>query len=112
MQVIILSEVLEYFEDLVIILYEKGYFGFEETALKYVLELYDDIVATLPTRLHKPAPAYFDKYGKSMKYAGFKKNKNTMWYVFFQKYKEDGEMIYLVRYIANNHTIAQYLYDV
>ncbi|MCL2040752.1 MAG: hypothetical protein FWG84_01760 [Bacteroidales bacterium] len=109
MKVIVLSEVLEYFEDLVVILYEREYFGFEDTALKYVIELYDDIVATLPTRLHKPAPAYFDRYGKNMKYAAFRKNKSTTWYAFFTTYWENGKTIYLVRYVANNHTIAQYL---
>jgi len=109
MQVIILPKVLEYFNDLVTILYEGEYFGFEETALKYVTELYDEIIATLPMRPCKPAPKYFDKYGKNMEYAGFRKNKRTIWYVFFTTYLENGEEIYLIRYIANNHTIAQYL---
>ena len=31
------------------------------------------------------------------------------WYVFFTTYMEKGEEIYLVRYIANDHTVAQYL---
>jgi hypothetical protein len=108
MQVILLPEVLQYFENLVIILYEKGYFGFEETALKYVTELYDNIIMNLPAKLHKPAPKYFDKYGKDMEYAIFKKNKHTSWYVFFRVYQTNEENIYQVRYIANNHTIAQY----
>ena len=109
MNVIVIPEVLEYIESLIPLLYEKGYFIFEETAQKYVDELYDDIQVTLPTRVHKPAPKYFDKYGKNMEYAGFKKNKHTIWYVFFTTYWENGEEFYLVRYIANNHTIAQYL---
>ena len=109
MQVIFIPEVLEYFEELANILYEKGYLGFEETALSYVIELYDDIIATLPTKLHKPAPKYFDKYGKSMKYAAFRKNRRTCWYAFFKTYNRNGEKIFLVRYIGNNHTVAQYL---
>jgi hypothetical protein len=109
MQVILLPEVLKYLEDLTEILYEKGYFLFEETASKYVLELYDDIIISLPTRLHKPAPKRFDKYGKGMKYASFRKSKRTTWYAFFKTYEENGETIYLVRYIGNNHVIAQYL---
>ena len=109
MKVIVLPEVLEYIKSLIPILYEEGYFSFEETAQKYVDELYDDIQASLPTRLHKPAPMYFDKYGKNMEYAGFRKNKNTIWYVFFTMYQENEENIYLVRYIANNHRIAKYL---
>jgi len=68
-----------------------------------------NIEKDLPLCLHKPAPAYFDKYGKNMKFTWFRKNKNTIWYVFFETYWENGETIYLVRYVANNHTIAQYL---
>ena len=109
MQVILLPEILEYLEDLSTILYEKEYFGFEETSLKYVIELYDDITTNLPTKQHYSAPKYFDKYGKNMKYASFKKNKHTTWYIFFKMYKINEEEIYQVRYIANNHTIAQYL---
>ena len=109
MQVIFLPEVLDYLEELAEILYEKGYFSFEETALKYILELYDDIVFHLPAHHHKSAPKYFDKYGKDMRYASFRKNKHTTWYVFFKLYENDEEIVYLVRYIANNHVIAQYL---
>ena len=45
----------------------------------------------------------------NMYYTIFKKSKNTQWYVFFRVYKEKGEVIYQVRYISNNHVIAQYL---
>ena len=109
MQVKLLPEILDYLEELSEILYEKGYFSFEETAQKYVLELYDDIILYLPTRHHRPAPKYFDKYGKGMKYVSFRKNNNTTWYVFFKTYRKNEEFIYVVRYIANNHVIAQYL---
>ena len=109
MPVIILPEVLEYFEELAEILYEKEYFGFEETALSYVIELYDNIIANLPHKLHKVAPKHFDKYGKGMKYAVFRKNRQTGWYVFFKTYRKNDEIIYVVRYIANNHIIAQHL---
>jgi len=109
MKVVAIPEVVEYLESLIPILHEKGYFGFRETAKKYVDELYNDIENTLPDRLSKPAPEYFDKYGTGMEYASFKKNKRTTWYVFFEIYEISGEIIYLVRYIANNHTVLQYL---
>ena len=109
MRVLATPEVLEYIETLVPILYENGYFRFEDSARKYVKDLYNDIKINLPTKLHKSAPKYFDRYGKNMKYASFIKNKHTTWYAFFNKYKENGEIIYMVRYIANNHTIGQYL---
>jgi len=109
MNVIITPEVYEYLENLVIILYENEYFGFEESARKYVDDLYYDITETLPVCVKKPAPNYFDKYGKGMYYASFRKNKNTQWFAFFRIYKKNGEEIFQVRYIANNHTVAQYL---
>ena len=46
---------------------------------------------------------------KGMNYIVIRKNKRTHWYVFFKTTQKDGETIYKVRYIANNHTIAQYL---
>ena len=109
MRVETLPEVKEYLNNLVTILYEKDYFGFEKAAQKYADDLLDDILTTLPLRSCKPASNYFSKYGKNMKYAIFTKNKRTTWYVFFTKYKNNDEIIYLVRYIANNHTVAQYI---
>jgi hypothetical protein len=109
MQVIALPEVLEYLKDLIQTLYDEEYFGFEEAAKKYVEELFHDITTTLHTRFKRPAPKYFDRYGKGMYYAVFVKSKNTQWYVFFTIYKEQNEVIYLVRYIGNNHVTAQLL---
>jgi hypothetical protein len=111
MQVILLPEVLDYFEDLAVLLYEKGYFSFEETSLKYVLELYDDIVTNLSKKRHKPAPSHYDKYGQGLFYAAFPKNRRTTWYPFFTKHEKNGEIIYLVRYVGNNHTEAHHLYE-
>jgi hypothetical protein len=109
MKIVALPKVQQYLESLKKILFEEEYFGFEESAIKYVNDLFDDISTTLPIRPHKPAPKYFDKYGKNMEYAFFRKNKNTSWYVFFRIYKINEEEVYQIRYIANNHTIAQYL---
>ena len=109
MNVIAIPEVQQYLQSLKKILFEKEYFGFEESAIKYVNDLFDDIITNLPTKQHYSAPNYFDKYGKNMKYASFRKNKQTTWYVFFRMYKINNEEVYQVRYIANNHTIAQYL---
>ena len=109
MSVEFLPEVVDYFEKHARILFVNGYFGGYEWAVRYVNDLNIDIKTTLPMRSHRPAPKHFDKYGKSMKYAIFRKSKRTSWYVFFKTYNRDGEKIFLVRYIANNHTIAQYL---
>jgi len=109
MRIIFLPEVLDYFNELSTILYEKDYFGFGEDALAYVDDLLKEIESQLEVNIQKPAPSYFDKFGKSMFYATFKKNKNTHWYVFFSKYRKDNKIIYLIRYISNNHVIAQLL---
>ena len=109
MKVIVLPKVIEYLDKLVFILYKEVYFSYLDNSKRYVDELLFDIEKDLPEKRHKPAPNHFDKYGKNMKYASFKKNKRTTWYAFFKTYEKDGEIFYLVRYIANNHVIAQYL---
>ena len=109
MKIVVLAKVQQYLECLKTILFEKEYFSFEDQAQRYVDELFDEIIECLPKRPNKPAPPYFEKYGKGMYYAVFKKNKNTHWYVFFKISWKNGEKIYKIRYIANNHTVAQYL---
>jgi len=111
MNVIFTPKMREYSKRLIRILFEEGYFGLEENAHKYVDELYFDIETNLSSKRHKPAPAHYDKYGKGMKYASFKKNRRTTWYAFFKTYSENGEIFYLVRYIGNNHTEAHHLYE-
>ena len=111
MRVIFLPEVQEYLDNLIPILYEKGYFSFVDTAIKYVDGLVDDIQNNLTIRPHKRAPDRYKKYGDDIHYASFRKNKRTTWYAFFTKYEEDGEIIYLIRYIGNNHTEAHHLYE-
>jgi len=109
MKVIVTPGVYDYLENLVIILHENDYFGFEDSARKYVDDLYNNIINGLSTCVKKRAPKYFDKYGKGMYYISLIKSKHTHWYVFFRVYKKNGEDIYQVRYIANNHTVAQYM---
>ncbi len=98
-----------YLEELVTVLYQKEYFSWLDMSKKYVDELFVDIQTNLPKRPHKPAPKYFEKYGKGLHYAMFRKNKQTTWYAFFTKYQVNGKTVFLVRYIANNHTVAQHL---
>ena len=109
MKVLVTSEVQVYMQRLVLTLYEKGYFVFEDTARKYVKDLYDDIKNNLPKQQHRPAPQYYNKYGKDLYYAVFKKNRRTHYYAFFSKYNDNGQPVYLVCYIGNNHTDAQHL---
>ena len=109
MRIIFAPEVNNYLDSLMKILFEKGYFGFQDSAYNYVKDLVDDILSNLSTRQHKPASKYFEKYGEDLHYASFPKNKRTTWYAFFTKYDDNGDTVYLVRYIANNHTVAHHL---
>jgi hypothetical protein len=105
MKVVFSPQVRAYFQELEDILFGKEYFGFEDSAIQYVRELFYEIRDTLPNRQKKKASVYFNRYGKGLYYSVFKKNNNTRWYVFFNH--EDD--IYYIRYIGNNHACSQYL---
>jgi len=108
-KVLFLPEVENYLFELTEILYQKEYFGFKESAVKYVTSLEDDIRQNLIAKIKRPAPPFFNRFGKNLLYSVFTKNKTTQWYVFFYVYKENGETIFVVRYISNNHVISQFL---
>jgi len=96
MKVIILPEALEYLDEMAFVLFEKQYFSYLETSKRYVDDLIDDIEKKLPTRLHRPAPQYYDKYGKDLYYAVFKKNRRTSYYAFVRYFllNKSGQKIY------------------
>ena len=110
-RVLALPEVRSYFADLIRILYENEYFSFEDDAVAYVTELFSDIEKSLPTKSRKPAPEHFNTYGKGMYYASFRKNRRTQWYVFFTIHEDRNTdtRTFLIRYVSNNHMVAQYL---
>jgi hypothetical protein len=64
MRIVFLPETLDYFNELVTILFEKEYFGFEESALKYVDDLIDQVKNSLHTKIKKPAPTISINMGK------------------------------------------------
>ncbi len=109
MRVLFLPEVSQQFLDLAEILYDKGYMGFLDDAVDYSESLFREIQTTLPFKVHREAPSWFDRFGKNMSFASFRKNPHTTWYVFFNVYEVGEESVYLVRYISNNHVIAQHL---
>lgn len=109
MKVIFTPEARLYLQELAHILYFKNYFGFEDSAEKYVRSIYADIMTNLPAAPRKPATPYFNRFGKSMYYITIRKNRHTLWYVFFNMYNIGGEHIYLIRYINNNHMVSQFL---
>ena len=50
----------EYLLDLIEILYNKEYFGFEQTAHEYVEKMVDYVKTAISSGLVKKAPAYFN----------------------------------------------------
>jgi hypothetical protein len=109
MKVLFSPFVQDFYYELEAVLLEKGYFSFKENADNYVADLFQGIQNNLPNLQHKPAPERYAKYGEDLHYVSFVKNKRTTWYAFFTKYEENNEIIYLVSYMGNNHTEAQYL---
>jgi len=104
-EIVYAKEVESFLDELLIILFEKGYFGFPDSAKSYVDGLINFVQQNIGIVLGYDAPPYFDKYAKNLKYIVYKANKSTAWYV---SYQQRGN-IFLIRYIANNHTVAQYL---
>ena len=109
--VIALPEVRLYLTDLIRILFEKGYFSFEDNAVEYVISLISEIEKDLPTKVRKPAPTYFSRYGEGLFYSSFRKNRETVWYIFFSIHYDEilDTETFLIRYISNNHVVAKHL---
>lgn len=96
--IILQQEVIDFLENLVEILFEKGYFRFEESAQIYVSKIYDFIEFELTKFPHKQTPNKLLRFGS--KYAFYKANDRTTWYIFF----ESKGNRYVVTHITNNHT--------
>ncbi len=107
MRVIFLPDAFFYLEELNHILYYNHYFGSRESAHKYVDRLIHEITNDLPTALKKDSPENLVRHGT--RYISIRRNKQTHWYVFFDEYEVDSQIVYQVRHITNNHVIAQYL---
>lgn len=97
-KVIFKNAVLEYFDDLVYILFKDEYFGFAESAQNYVDKIVDFVILSISNFPHKKTP-------KSLQYLGsyyifYKSNARTTWYVFFEKRNQN----YLITGIINNYS--------
>ena len=109
MKVLFLPEVVDQFLELAEILYNNGYLGFKDAAQAYAEQLFRDIQNKLPIKVKKGAPAFFERYGTDLYYSTFPRSKRTLWYVFYSVHNVNGEKTYLIRYLTNNHVIAQHL---
>ena len=90
--VILQQNVRECLENLIQILFENDYFGFEESA-----QIYDFIEFDIINFPYKIFPEKLKHLGT--KYAFYKANENTTWYIFF----EINDNRILITYITNNH---------
>jgi len=104
-EIIYAKEVELFLDELLLILFEKGYFGFPDSAKSYVDRLIDYVEQYIGILSGQDAPSYFNKYAKKLKYIAYHANKQTTWYVFYQ---QRGNL-FLIRHITNNHVAAQYL---
>lgn len=105
MKVIFAPEVEDDLFDLVEILVQKGYLGTYDFAISYVEDLVYFIQANIQKKIRMKAPAYFNKFGSDLWYITYRRNTNTTWYIFFTQMED----VYWVKYITNNHVVAQYL---
>ena len=69
MRVLAVPAIHDYLEELIVVLYEKGYFGFEEYAIDYVNDVINFMNTILPTSVHRNAPKHYERYGKKLKFS-------------------------------------------
>lgn len=88
----------KYLRDLVYLLFQNEYFGFEEEAKKYVDKITFFIEENISTYPSRKSTEEFKKFGE--KFILYKANSQTSWYIFF----DQNEHKYLIKFITNNHT--------
>jgi hypothetical protein len=96
-KVIFKNKVLEYFDELVFLLFKEGYFNYAENAQLYVDKIVDFVLLEIDSFPHKLTPQKLKYLGSN--YIFYKSNKRTTWYIFFEKKNRN----YLVTGIINNH---------
>jgi hypothetical protein len=99
-EIILLPEVIFKLHNLVKVHYHEEYFGFMDTAFNYADKIYD-FIYTIPKQQYKITSN--KKLGTY--YCSFKANRNTTWYITFDKEKER----YIIQDITNNQS-ADYAY--
>ena len=93
------------FFELIDDLYQKEYFGFLNEAKEYVLEIEQYFKSEIPKLhqlgLNKKAMPYFEKYGKDLFFASYRRTKtHTTWYAFYEIF---DNRYFKVVHIINNH---------
>jgi len=96
-KVIFKPDVVDFLNDLIIVLYKKEYFGFIKVAEEYVSKIYDAVPENIKLMPHKLAPKKLEYLGSN--YVFYKSNKRTTWYIFFERRNNN----YLITGIINNY---------
>jgi hypothetical protein len=96
-KVIFNNKVLEYFDELVFLLFKEEYFSYAENAQLYVDKIVDFIMMEIGSFPHKTTPRKLIYLGSN--YIFYNSNKRTTWFVFFEKQHNQ----YLITSILNNH---------
>jgi len=96
-KVIFKNKVLEYFDELVFLLFKEEYFNYAENAQLYVDKIVDFVLLEIDSFPHKLTPQKLKYLGSN--YIFYKSNKRSTWYIFFEKKNRN----YLVTGIINNH---------
>lgn len=89
--------VLDYFDDLIFVLFQEQYFGFIESSEIYVDKIVDFIKNDLATFPSKKTPIQLQYLGSN--YVFYQSNQRTTWYIFF----EQSNYNYLITNIINSH---------
>ncbi|MDR2345140.1 MAG: hypothetical protein LBE18_03660 [Planctomycetaceae bacterium] len=104
-EIVFSQEVELFLDELLILLFEKEYFAFPDSAKQYVDNLISYVEQNISIHVGKEASAYYSRYGQNLKYITYRANKMTSWYIFYQE--RNG--VFLIRYITNNHVAAHLL---
>jgi hypothetical protein len=91
------SDVVEYFNHLIDILFEKQYFSSRESSKRYVLKIKNEINKTIHLKQTYKTPDQLKHYG--LYYKKFTVSKGTTWVVIYVLIKDT----YYINYITNNH---------
>jgi hypothetical protein len=96
-KIIFKDKVLDYFDELIYILFKEEYFSYSENAQLYVDRIVDFIILEINSFPHKITPLKLQYLGSN--YIFYKANSRTTWYIFFEKQNS----IFLITGIINNH---------
>jgi hypothetical protein len=96
-KIIFKNKVLDYFDELVYMLFEEEYFSYSENAQLYVDKIVDFIILEINSFPHKSTPQKLQYLGSN--YIFYKANARTTWFIFFEK----QDIVFLITGIINNH---------